>query len=70
MVYLQKKTREDPMKQNLEIKIILSVTVLNLIQIKNLDLSHYLLIGYPNLKDFRLYMLQYTKKKMIKSRFW
>ena len=51
------------MKQKLEIKNILSFTVLNLIQIKNLDLSEYFLIGYPNLKDFRLFILQYTKKK-------
>ena len=42
---------EEPMRQKLEIKNILSITVLNLIQIKILDLSEYLLIGYPNLKD-------------------
>ena len=53
---------EEPMKQKLEIKNILSFTVLNLIQIKNLDLSEYFLIGYPNLKDFGLFILQYTKK--------
>ena len=54
------------MKQKMEIKNILSITVLNLIHIKNLDLSECLLICYPNLKDFRLFILQYTKKKMIK----
>ena len=63
---VKNKTMEEPMKQKLEIKNILSITVLILIQIKNLDLSEYLLIGYPNLKDFRLFILQYTKKKMIK----
>ena len=52
---------EEPMKQKLEIKII-SITVLNLIQIQNLDLSEYLLIGYPILKDFPLFILQYIKK--------
>ena len=51
----------------LEIKNIISITLLNLIQIQNLDLSEYLLIDYPNLKDFRLFILQYTKKKMIKN---
>ena len=54
------------MKQKFEIKNIISITVLNLIKIKNLGLSEYLLINYPNLKDFRLFILQYTKKKMIK----
>ena len=63
---VKKKTTEESMKQKLEIKNILSTTVLNLIQIKNLDLSEYFLICYPNLKDFRLFILQYTKKKMIK----
>ena len=57
---------EEPMKQKLEIKNIISISVLNLIQIQNLDLSEYLLIIYPNLKDFRLFILQYTKKKVIK----
>ena len=54
------------MKQKFEIKNIISITVLNLIKIKNLGLSEYLLINYPKLKDFRLFILQYTKKKMIK----
>ena len=47
-------------------KNIISITVLNLIQLQNLDLSEYLLIGYPNLKDFRLFILQYIKNKVIK----
>ena len=57
-------------KQNnrtLEIRNINSITVLSLIQIKNPDLSEYLLIVYPNLIDFRLFILQYTKKKTIKT---
>ena len=54
------------MKQKLEIRNIISITVLNLIQKQNLDLSDYLLIDYSNLKDFRLFILQYSKKKMIK----
>ena len=54
------------MKQKMEIKNINSITVLNLIQLQNLSLSEYLLIGYPNLKDFRLFILQYIKKKVIK----
>ena len=55
------------MKQKLEIRNINSITVLNLIQIQNPDLSEYLLIVYPNLIDFRLFILQYTKKKTIKT---
>ena len=54
------------MKQKLEIMNIISITVLNLIQIQNLDLSEYLLIHYPKLKDFQLFILKYTKKKFIK----
>ena len=54
----RKKTIEEPMKQLLKIRNITSITVLSLIQIQNLDLSEYLLIDYPNLKDFRLFKLQ------------
>ena len=57
---------EEPMKQKLEIKNIISITVLNLIQIQNLDLSEKLLIDYPNLKDFQIFIQQYTKKNLIK----
>ena len=64
---VKNKTTEDPMKQKLEIRIIESITVLNLIHIQNLDLSEYLLIVYQNLIDFRLFILQYTKKKTIKT---
>ena len=53
--------------KNLEIRNINSITVLNLIQTQNPDLSEYLLIVYPNLMDFRLFILQYTKKKTIKT---
>ena len=55
------------MKQKLEIRNINSITVLSLIQIQNPDLSEYLLIVYPNLIDFRLFILQYNKKKTIKT---
>ena len=55
------------MKQKLEIKNIISITILNLIQIQNLDLSEKFLIDYPNLKDFQIFILQYTKRKLIKS---
>ena len=55
------------MKQKLEIRYINSITVLNLIQIQNPNFSEYLLIVYPNLLEFRLYILQYTKKKTIKT---
>ena len=65
----KKKTIEEPMKQLLKIRNITSITVLSLIQIQNLDLSEYLLIDYPNLKDFRLFKLQYTKKRVIKMYF-
>ena len=64
---VKNKTMEEPMKQKLEIRNINSITVLNLIQIQNPDLSEYLLIVYPNLIDFRLFILQYTKKKTIKK---
>ena len=54
------------MKQNLEINNIISIYVLKSIQIQNLDLSENLLIGSPNLKDFRLFILQYINKEVIK----
>ena len=55
------------MKQKSKIRNIISITVLILIQIQSLDLSVYLSIDYPILKDFRLLILQYTKKKLIKK---
>ena len=39
---------------------------LNLIQMQSLDLSEYLLFDYQTLKDFQVFILQYTKKKTIK----
>ena len=54
------------MKRKLEIRNINSITVLNLIQKQNPDLSEYLLIVYQNIIDFRLFILQSTKKKTIK----
>ena len=56
---------EEPTKQKLKIRNIISITVLNLIQIQILDLSEYLLIDHPSLRDFQLFILQYTKKKVI-----
>ena len=49
---------EEPMKQKMEIKNIISITVLSLIGYP---------IGYPNLKGFRLFILQYIKKKVMKK---
>ena len=66
VVYSKNKTMEEPMKQKLKIRNTILVTVLNLVPKQNLDLSEKLLINYPNLKDFRLFMLQYTKKKTLK----
>ena len=54
------------MKQILKIRNIISITVLNLIQMQNLELTAYLLIDYPSLKNFPLFMLQYTRKKTTK----
>ena len=58
---------EEPIKQKLKIRNIISIKVLILIQIHGLDLSQYQLIDYPNLEDFRLFILQYTKKKNKKK---
>ena len=63
---VKNKRMEDSMKQILKIRNIISITVLNLIQTQNLELSDYLLIDYPNLKNFRLFLLQYTRKKTTK----
>ena len=63
---VKNKTMEEPMKQKLKTRINIFVAVLNLIRIQNLDLSENLLIDYPNLKEFRLFMLQCTKKKTTK----
>ena len=64
---VKNRTTEEQMKKELEIRNINSITVFNLIQIQNLDLSEYLLIFYPNLIEFPLYILQNTKKKTIKN---
>ena len=39
---------------------------MNLIQIQSLGLSEYLLIDYQNWKDFRLFILQNTKNRLLK----
>ena len=54
------------MKQKFKIRNIISITVLNLIQIQSLDLSENFLYNYPNLKKFRLFILQYLKNKTKK----
>ena len=54
------------MKQKLKITNIISINVLKLIQIQIPDLSEYLLIDYPSLKDFQLFILQFIKKKVMK----
>ena len=57
---------EELMKQKAEDKKNHFDTVLTSIQIKNLELSDHLLVDYPNFKDFQLFILQYTEKKVIK----
>ena len=61
-----KKIMEEPVQQKLKTRNINSITVLGLIQIQNIVLSEYLLIDYPNLEKLRLFILQSTKKKMVK----
>ena len=63
---VKNQTMEEPMKQKMELKNIIPITVLDLIQMQNLDLSDYLLIDYPNSKDSQFFLLQYTKKKWWK----
>ena len=58
----EKQNKRRAYEQKLEIRNLNSITVLNLIQIQNPDLSEYLLIVYPNLTDFRLFILQYKKR--------
>ena len=60
---VKNKKMEEPMKQKLKIRIIISITVLNLIQIQILELSEYLLIDYPSLKDFQLLYYNIPKRK-------
>ena len=48
---------EESMKQKLKIRNINLIIVLTLIQIQSLDLPEYFLIAYPNLKEFRLFIL-------------
>ena len=60
---ISKKTMEEPMKQKLEIKNIISITVLNLIQIQNLDLSEYIFNRYCKFKRIRVvYITRYQKR--------
>ena len=68
MVNQQKKSKkEELLKQKLKLGNIISITVLSLLQIQNLDLSEYLLVDCPNLQSFWLFLLQYTKEKAIKK---
>ena len=50
-------------ERKIEDKKDILIIVLNLIQMQNLDLSDYLLIDNPNLKNFLLFILHYTKRK-------
>ena len=58
------------MQEKLEIRNIISITVLNLKRIQSLDLSEHLLIDYPSLKDFQFFILQNIKKKTKKCISW
>ena len=53
-------------QESMMIENIISINLSFLIQIQNLVLSEYSLIDYPNLKDFRLFFSQYSKKKVMK----
>ena len=55
------------MKQILKIRNIISFTVLNLIQMQNLELSDYLFIDYPSLKNFRLFFYTIYQKEKNKN---
>ena len=48
---------------------IISITVLRLLQIPNLDFSENFLVSCPNSQSFWLFVLQYTKEKAIKMYF-
>ena len=61
-----KKTMEEPMKQRMKIRNIISITVLKLIQLQNLGLSEHLSIDNPYLKGFQLFILQFIKNKTLK----
>ena len=59
VVYQSKKQnnwRAYPTKSG--VRNIISITVSILIQTQNLDLSEFLSIDYPDLKDFQLFLLQ------------
>ena len=54
---------EASMKHILKIRNIISITVLNLIRLQNLDLSKYLIIDYSNLKKLPVvYITKYQKE--------
>ena len=57
------------MKQILKIRNIISITVLNLIQIQSLELSDYLLIDYPNLKTSGCFYYNIQERKQQKCIF-
>ena len=61
-----KKKIEEPLNQNLKIGNIISITVLNLIQIQNSDLSENCYINFLSLKDFRFLYYQNLKRKKEK----
>ena len=51
------------MKQKLEKRSIILIIVLHFIQIQNQNLSEFVLIDYPKLMNFRLFILQFNKKE-------
>ena len=60
---------EDSKKQIFEIRNIISITVLNLIQMQNLKLSDYLSIDYPNLKTSGCFYYNIPERKQQKRTF-
>ena len=58
------------MKQNLKLRNIILIIDLVLIQMQNIDLSDYLLIDDPILKNSRLFILQNIVEKTIKKYVW
>ena len=57
----------EPIKQKLKIRNIISITVLNLIQIQNLDLSESFIRVSTFKKMSVVFLLQYNRKETIKS---
>ena len=65
-----KKKIEEPLNQILKIGNIISITVLNLIQIQNSDLSENFYINFLSLKGFRFLYYQNLKRKKNVNNFF